>query len=77
MIMSTTTVFGRADAYGHSVPRTTFLERLFAARMAHAERAVRPYLAQQSDERLSTLGFSPSEIRAIRAGGNAAPACRL
>lgn len=45
----------------------THLDRATRARLAQAADRVRPYLARQSDKTLQVLGFTETEIMAIRA----------
>jgi uncharacterized protein YjiS (DUF1127 family) len=46
------------------------LDALIAAREAEARRQVRRFLAALSDERLSALGLSSAEVRAVRNGAD-------
>lgn len=75
MIMSTTSAFlGSADTLVRAEPRRdSFLTRLVkamtAAREAQARRYVASHLAVMSDERLSDIGFTADEIKAVRAEG--------
>lgn len=43
-----------------------WLDRIIAARMARAEREIRPYLAGLNDERLKDLGFDGKAIENLR-----------
>jgi hypothetical protein len=54
-------------------PRLDFFRRLLEAREARARQHCQRYLAEQSDGRLRTLGFSPDDIEALRNGAPILP----
>lgn len=75
MTMSTTSAFlgSTAETVVREPRSTGFFGRLIkamtAAREAQARRVVASHLATMSDERLSDIGFTAEEIKAVRANG--------
>jgi uncharacterized protein YjiS (DUF1127 family) len=71
-VMSTITMPEASSAALEGTPRAGVLRRIFhaivASRSRRAERDIAQYLGAKSDQNLSDLGFSPTEIGLIRAG---------
>jgi uncharacterized protein YjiS (DUF1127 family) len=70
--MSTTTAtFGHQAAdITDRAPRKTLWQRLTEASVARGEARVRAQFARMSDHHLADIGFSPDQIRSIRAKGS-------
>ncbi|MDX2157631.1 MAG: DUF1127 domain-containing protein [Hyphomicrobiaceae bacterium] len=69
--MSTTTAtFGHAAAPAETAPRKSFFQWLIEARMRQGEAKVRTAFARMSDHHLADIGFTPDQIRYIRANGS-------
>lgn len=49
-------------------PGSSLVQRLLAAREDQAKRRVVSYLAAMDDARLAGLGFTPDDVKALRAG---------
>ena len=68
--MSTATMrrgeIAAADFSAHTI--ADFFRRVMAARQAKADQLVARYLAACPDERLTQLGLSTADIRAVRTG---------
>lgn len=66
--MSTTTA-----TFGHSAvttaPRKSFIERLIEARMRQGRARVQSTFARMSDTQLADIGFTPDQVRHVRATG--------
>lgn len=76
MTMSTTTAFlgSTAETIARAEPRrpglfARLIKAMTAAREAQARRFVASHLASMSDERLTDIGFTADEIKAVRAEG--------
>lgn len=75
MTMSTTSAFlGSAAETVVREPRSSgifsrLIKAMTAAREAQARRFVASHLASMSDERLTDIGFTADEIKAVRAEG--------
>ncbi|MDX2156239.1 MAG: DUF1127 domain-containing protein [Hyphomicrobiaceae bacterium] len=68
--MSTTAAFGHGNAAATSTKSTkSFFERFIEARTRQGISRVRATFERMSDGQLKDMGFSPDQIRHIRAKG--------
>jgi uncharacterized protein YjiS (DUF1127 family) len=70
--MSTTTAtFGHhsATASADAAPRKSFFQRLIEARTRQGVARVSATFARMSDAQLADLGFTPDQVRHVRATG--------